>query len=56
MKCIRTTAGVRAISKRPLTAAEHYAAAQWLDWPEERVAFWRDEAQREIENHSAVSA
>jgi hypothetical protein len=50
---IRSQSGERAISRRPVTAAEHYAAAKWLGDSAERVAFWRGEAEREAENHCA---
>lgn len=50
--CIRTAAGIPALAYRPITAWEHYAAAIWLSDSPERIAYWRDEAAREFENHA----
>lgn len=48
----RARSGERCITRRPITAREHYDAAVWLEHSPERIAFWRDEAIREQENHS----
>jgi hypothetical protein len=56
MRLIYATGGARAITGRPVTEAEHYAAAVWLGRGAEYVARWHDEATREKDNHAGTTA